>query len=171
MSDKYRFFHRARVRAPVPVCWDVFTDYERFTEFTNTPVKLIREGYTERNGLGAIRRNFNFAFDVDEITNIWRPNEVYGYHIIESKVIEAHQGIVRFYPTNEGGCEWVYDMQNIPGPIGLKHAEDAGVSYHNFLGEGFKFLMACLESECERRADQERTPVRPPSTQDEAIFR
>ncbi len=170
MGEKYRFFHRARVRAPLAVAWDVFTDYERFTEFTNTPVRLEREGFSTRNGLGAIRAMEAFGWRVVEVTNIWRPQEVYGYHIIQSDEIEAHQGLVRFFPTDEG-CEWVYDMQNVPGPKALKQAEDMGVSYQDFIGIGFRLFMNDIEAECERRADGERVAVRPPSTKDEAIYR
>ena len=169
MSDKFRFFHRARVRAPLPVCWNVFTDYERFTEFTNGPVRLKRPGFTERTGLGAIRSTAAYGWEIDEITNIWRPHEVYGYHIINSPQIEAHQGIVRFFPTHEGGCEWVYDMQNVPRQSALDQIKETGMTYLAFISIGFKQLMDDLEAECERRADEERVSVRPPPTSDEAL--
>ncbi len=168
MTEKFRFFHRARVCAPVEVAWDVFTNHERMGEYTNTPCQIIRPGFTERNGSGCIRRLGAFGWQIDEVVNIWRPHQVYGYHIINSAEIEAHQGVIRFFPSSRG-CEWVYDMQNVPGAIALKHAEDAGVSYQDLLGVGFKLFMNDLEAECERRADKERVPVRPPSTKDEAI--
>lgn len=168
MADKYRFFHRARVRAPIAVAWDVFTDHERMGEYTNTPCAILRPGFTERNGLGCLRRLGAFGWQVDEVVNIWRLHQVYGYHIVDSKEIENHQGVIRFFPTDEG-CEWVYDMQNVPGPLALQYAKDHGVSYQDLLGVGFKLFMNDIEAECERRADQERIPVRPPPTKEEAI--
>lgn len=170
MADKYRFFHRARVRAPIAVAWDVFTDHERIGEFTNTPMTILKPGLTERNGLGCVRRLGTMGWTVDEIVNIWRPLEVYGYHIIDSNDIEAHQGVVRFFPTSEGGCEWVYDMQNVPSAATLEQAKAAGVSYRDFLGVSFKEYMTDLEAECERRADGERVPVRPDLTSVEALI-
>jgi hypothetical protein len=164
MADKYRFFHRARVRAPVAIAWDVFTNHERIGDFTNTPMRIITPGSPDRNGLGCVRRLGVFDWQIDEIVNIWRPLEVYGYHIIQSSMIDAHQGVVRFYATQEQGCEWVYDMQNIPNQKTLDQASAAGVSYQNFLGVSFKEYMNDLEAECERRADMEQVPAMPPST-------
>ncbi|MGO9934707.1 MAG: hypothetical protein ACLPV8_23235 [Steroidobacteraceae bacterium] len=169
MANRYRFYHRARVRASVAVAWDVFTDHERIGEFTNTPMRIIKPGSPDRNGLGCVRRMGVFDWQIDELVNIWRPHEVYGYHIIESSMIDAHQGVVRFFPTQEQGCEWVYDMQNIPNQKALDQASAAGVSYQVFLGTSFKEYMNDLEAECERRADQERVPASPPSTSTSAL--
>jgi hypothetical protein len=162
---KYRFFHRARTRAPVSVCWDVFTDHERITEFTSTSCAVIKPGLTERNGLGCVRRMEVFGWNVEEIVNYWRPNELFGYHIINSDQVDFHQGIVRFFPTSEG-CEWVYDMQNIPGERALATAAAAGMSYREMLDglDGFRGYMADLEAECERRAGAVQVPSEPLST-------
>ena len=169
MADKFRFFHRANVRAPVSVAWDVFTDHERIGEFTNGPMKIIKPGSADRNGLGCVRRLEAFGWQVDEIVNIWRPFEVYGYHIIDNPMIDAHQGVVRFFPASDGGCQWVYDMQNIPSQKALDQARSTGVSYQNFLGIEFAKFMTDLEAECERRADAERVPAMPPSTSISAL--
>ena len=114
--------------------------------------------------MGCVRRLGVFDWQVDEIVNIWRPFQVYGYHIIDNQMIDAHQGVVRFFRTAEGGCEWVYDMQNIPNQKALDQARGAGVSYQDFLGVAFKEYMSDLEAECERRADSERVPALPPAT-------
>jgi hypothetical protein len=162
---KYRFFHRTRTRAPVPVCWNVFTDHERLGEFTNTNCTILSPGPSEKNGLGCVRRLEVFGWNVDEIVNYWRPGELFGYHIINSEQVDFHQGIVRFFPTEEG-CEWVYDMQNIPGEKALATAQEAGLSYRNMLDgpDGFRGYMADLEAECERRAGAIEVPSAPIST-------
>jgi hypothetical protein len=170
LAQKYRFFHRARVRAPIEVAWDVFTNHERIGEFTNTDIRIIEPGSRERNGLGCVRTMGVFDWRIDEVVNIWRPLEVYGYHVIDSPMIEAHQGVVRFFPMADGGCEWVYDMQNIPTDKALEQARATGVSYRDFLGIPFAEYMTDLEAECERRADRERVPAKPPATTNRALI-
>lgn len=170
MAQKYRFFHRARVRAPIEVAWDVLTDHERMGEFTNSPCRIATPGETDRNGLGCIRVLGTHGWEIHEIVNIWRPLEVYGYHVIDSPQILAHQGVVRFFRLPDGGCEWVYDMQNIPAQATLDQAAAEGKSYQDFLGAGFLNFMNNLEAECERRADGERIPSAPPSTGEHALF-
>jgi hypothetical protein len=79
--------------------------------------------------------------------------------------VDFHQGVVRFFPTSEG-CEWVYDMQNIPGEQALATARAAGLSYRDMLDglDGFRGYMADLEAECERRAGKIDIPSAPLST-------
>src|SRR4051794_11880385 len=100
---KKRFFHRARVRAPIAMCWDVFTDHERLTEFTDSVTRVITPGHAERNGLGCIRRFETLGGFVDEVVNYWRPNELFGYHVITPDLVSHHQGIVRFFALPDGG--------------------------------------------------------------------
>lgn len=137
MEIKYRFFHRARLRAPVSVTWDVLTNHERLVEFTLTPVAIVQPGTIERNGLGCIRRLGALGWTVHEVVNIWRRFEVFGYHVIDSEEIIAHQGVVRFFPTSEG-CEFVYDMQQIPTQKALDQAKASGMSYQDFMDTGLQ---------------------------------
>jgi hypothetical protein len=106
-----------------------------------------------------------FGWQVDEIVNYWQPNELFGYHMVNSEQVDFHQGIVRFFPTADG-CEWVYDMQNIPGEKALATAKAAGLSYRDMLDglDGFRGYMADLEGECERRAGRIPVPSEPLST-------
>ncbi|HKY90006.1 MAG TPA: hypothetical protein VJM11_03165 [Nevskiaceae bacterium] len=156
-AGKKRFFHRARTRAPVAVCWDVFTDHERMGEFTETPARIVEPGHPERNGLGCVRRLEALGMRVDELVNYWKPNELFGYHVIASPIVTHHQGIVRFWSLPDGGTEWVYDMQLVP-------SKDVLASTPNlvqWLRDGFHNYMGCLECECERRAAAFQVPPEP----------
>jgi len=149
---KDRFFHRARVRAPIAVAWDVFTDHERIGEFTNTHMKIVEPGKPERNGLGCVREIETLGWKVVEIVNYWEPLKLFGYHVFGGTVLTHHQGIVRFFSTSEQGTEWVYDMQNVPTESSIAQAKAAGYpDWQTFLYLGFRNYMADLEAECERR--------------------
>ena len=158
---KDRFFHRARVRAPVAITWDVFTDHERIGEFTNTDMKIVEPGRPERNGLGCVREMETFGWKVVEIVNYWEPHKLFGYHILGGTTVTHHQGIVRFFSTSEG-TEWVYDMQNVPTESSVAQAKAAGYpDWQTFLYVGFRHYMADLEAECERRAGSTKIPAFP----------
>jgi hypothetical protein len=156
-ASKKRFFHRTRTRAPVAVCWDVFTDHERLGEFTETPARIVEPGSPERNGLGCVRRLEALGMRVDEVVNYWKPNELFGYHVIESPIVTHHQGIVRFSSCADGSTEWVYDMQLVPA----KEVLAAMPNLVQLLLDGFRNYMWCLEAECERRAAAFQVPPEP----------
>jgi hypothetical protein len=161
---KYRFFHRARVNAPLEIAWDVFTDHRRYGEFTNASMTIVQIGSPDSNGLGCIRRMIAPDHRLDEIVNIWRPLSVFGYHVIGCDTFEAHQGVVRFFPIDDNRCEWLYDMQIVPGAASIAAAREAGLDFRSFIAPGFDLLMRDFEAECERRADGERVAALPPST-------
>lgn len=167
-----RFFHRAVVNCSVETAWDIFTDHEGLNEFTGMTLKLTKEGYFERNGLGSIRvmgEPEDEFYYVEEITNYWVPYRVFGYHIINGKEYQPshHQGLVRFTPLGETRCEWTYSMRCILPPKALEKCPDR---YTEML-QGFALYMADYESECERRGHDIAIPAFPPPVDDEAIER
>ena len=167
-----RFFHRATVNCSVETAWDIFTDHEGLTEFTQSETKLVKEGYTERNGLGAVREIVILELGdelVREVVNYWVPNSVYGYHVITpwDHQPSHHQGIVRFRSIDANRCEWTYSMRMIITP---KMEQNFPGIYDEFL-KGFAEFMRDLESECERRGHDILIPAFPPSVEDEAIER
>jgi hypothetical protein len=167
---KDRFFHRARVHAPVSVAWDVFTNHERIGEFTNTDMKIVEPGKPDRNGLGCVREMETFGWKVVEIVNYWEPNRLFGYHILGGTTVTHHQGIVRFFPIGEQSAEWVYDMQNVPTEGSMAQAKAAGFpDWQTFLYTGFRNYMADLEAECERRAGATLIPAFPLSVEQRGV--
>jgi hypothetical protein len=156
-ASRKRFSRRVRVRASVAVCWSVFTEHDRIGEFTDTPMRVITPGQPDRNGLGCIRRLGTLGHTVDEVVNYWRPQELFGYHVIDSPIVSHHQGIVRFWPLADGGTEWLYDMQLIPAPAALA----AQPNLVQLFTDGFQAYMASAECECERRAAEFEVPAEP----------
>ena len=165
-----RFFHRATVNCDVATAWDVVTNHENYTNFTQSPTRLVREGEKERNGLGAVRELGVAELEdliVREVVNYWEPNKLFGYHVVTPRDHQPshHQGTVRFFPRGDNRTEWVYSMRMIITP---KMVETFPSIYDEFL-KGFREFMWDLESECERRGFDIELPVMPPSVEDEAI--
>lgn len=155
-----RFFHRATVNAPIDTAWGVFTEHERFSEWTDIDWQITKKGHPDPNGLGCVRLGQGEGaapWPVEEVVNYWVPNELYGYHITSGVPVDAHQGIVRFWPKGEDKTEWAYDMQIRPAQALLEQVPDV---YQQLL-KGFGGFMADLECECERRASDIEVPAFP----------
>ena len=165
-----RFFHRATVNCDLATAWDVFTDHEGYTNFTQSETRVVKEGNPDRNGLGAIRelgtKELGDAI-VTEVVNYWVPHRVFGYHVLKPKPHQPshHQGVIRFFPRGDDRTEWVYSMRMIISPT--MEEMFPGI-YGEFL-KGFNEFMWDLESECERRGHDILLPAMPPSVEDEAI--
>ena len=92
--------------APVEGVFDAMADHGRYDRFR--PIKeseLLREGETDRNGVGAVRRLVSagglLRFD-EEITAYERPNRL-DYLIINVNFpVEHDGGSIRFEPTATG---------------------------------------------------------------------
>lgn len=169
----FRSFHRATVNCSVETAWDVFTDHEGQAEFKSSHTQLIKEGETDRNGLGAITasdpRNPAY-FQVREVVNYWIPHRVYGWHQIDPgkpNISSHHQGVIRFFPRGENRCEWVYDMRLILTP----EIQEAVPGLYDKMLSKFRELMWDYESECERRGHEIEIPAFPPPIDDQAIER
>jgi len=155
-----RFFHRARVNAPVEIAWSVFTEHEKFSEWTDIHWDITTPGEPEREGLGCIRLGQGQGaapWPVEEVVNYWVPNKLYGYHITSGVPVDKHQGIVRFWSKGPNKSEWVYDMQIRPSQELLDQAPDV---YQQLL-KSFGFFMQDIEAECERRASNIGVPAFP----------
>ncbi len=155
-----RMYHRAHVNASVEECWGVFTEHERFKEWTSIDWKIDTPGKEERNGLGCVRYADSYAGSSEpavELVNIWQPHRIYGYHFTSGIPVLRHQGVVRFWPLDNGGCEWVYDLRIEPTPEVLEEAPEFVTDSQ----AGFLFFMADIEAECERRAFDIDLPAMP----------
>lgn len=157
-----RFFHRAKVNAAVEVVWNVLTEHEKFSEWTNIDWRITRPGTPERNGLGCVRLGVGEAsgpapWPVEEVVNYWVPYQLYGYHITSGVPVTSHQGIVRFWSKGPNLTEWLYDMQIRPEDSLLEQVPDV---YAQIL-KGFSHFMSDIEGECERRASDIDVPAFP----------
>lgn len=150
MKYPQRFFHRARVNVPVDVAWDVFTNHERYGEYTASECRIIKNGSPERNGLGCVRA-FSFEEEklaqIEETINYWHPNKLFGFRVLSSATVTHHQGIVRFFPVSDSECEWVHDLRLIVSDDVLQKIPN----FYDVAIDEFRTHMQAAESECERR--------------------
>jgi len=155
-----RYFHRARVNAPIEIAWAVITEHTKYAEWTNIDWQIKTPGEPEPNGLGCVRVAHGsdaVPFTLEEVVNYWKPNELFGYHVLSGFPLDLHQGIVRFCSHGPSQSEWVYDMQLHPSKELLEQAP-------NFYEENlvrFGYFMDDIEAECERRASRIDVPAYP----------
>jgi uncharacterized protein YndB with AHSA1/START domain len=92
------------IKAPIEKVFDIIADHENYKSFPGIKAsKLVREGRTEKNGLGAIREiDAGKAWFQEEITHFERPRRL-DYQIVKSRPPLEHKGgSVRLEPTSEG---------------------------------------------------------------------
>jgi len=94
------------IKAPIERVFELISDHANYKTFPGIKdSKLVREGKTERNGLGALREiNAGGAWFQEEITAFERPRRL-DYLIVKSRPPLEHEGgSVRLTPHPEG-CE------------------------------------------------------------------
>ena len=92
------------LQAPIDRVFDVLADHANYKSFPGIKdSKLVREGKTERNGVGAVREiDAGKAWFQEEITAYERPRRL-DYLIVKSRPPLEHQGgSVRLEPTGAG---------------------------------------------------------------------
>ena len=94
------------VKAPIERVFDVIADHANYKSFPGIKdSKLVREGKTEKNGVGALREiNAGPAWFQEEITAYERPRRL-DYLIVKARPPLKHEGgSVRLAPHPDG-CE------------------------------------------------------------------
>jgi uncharacterized protein YndB with AHSA1/START domain len=95
---------RRTIKAPIERVFDVIADHANYQDFPGIKAsKLVREGKTEKNGVGAVREiDAGKAWFQEEITAYERPRRL-DYLIVKSRPPLEHQGgSVRLESTPEG---------------------------------------------------------------------
>jgi uncharacterized protein YndB with AHSA1/START domain len=93
------------INAPIEKVFDIISDHARYKDFPGIrDSKLVREGRTERNGVGAVREiDAGKAWFQEEVTAYDRPRRL-DYLIVKSRPPLEHKGgSVRLEPS-AGGC-------------------------------------------------------------------
>ncbi|MGK4008079.1 SRPBCC family protein [Sorangium sp. So ce1036] len=108
------------IHAPIDQVFDAVADHESFLRSGDrTHTTLIRPGFTERNGLGALRevRVGKRIRYVEEITAFERPTS-FEYQIREStQPLRHHGSTLRFTPRGEGTeVHWTSRFE-VPVPL------------------------------------------------------
>lgn len=92
------------IKAPIAKVFDVLTDHANYKLFSGIrDSKLVHEGKSEKNGVGALREiDAGRAWFQEEITAFERPRRM-DYRIVKSRPpIEHRGGSIRLESTPEG---------------------------------------------------------------------
>lgn len=92
------------IQAPIERVWELFTDHEGYTFFKGaSEAKLLQEGSSDKNGVGAVRRFriLGITFLEDIVT--FDPPRHFEYHLTECTLPIRHEiGGAEFTPRDEG---------------------------------------------------------------------
>lgn len=85
-----------RINAPIDRVFNFFADHERFITLLGGRCKRIREGDSEPNGLGSIRRIGPGPLSFDETIVTFEPNQQIEYAITRGGPLRSHRGTIDF---------------------------------------------------------------------------
>src|SRR4051794_30764374 len=105
--------------APVEEVFGYLAEHENLKNLFGAKVKRLRDGDTDRNGVGS-RRELKIGPlpSFDETVTQYTPNELIEYKITRGTPLDGHVGIMRFSPTANGGTHFHYRIRfasKIPG--------------------------------------------------------
>ncbi|WP_040834808.1 SRPBCC family protein [Nocardia brevicatena] len=111
------------IAAPRETLYRLFADRESINPYIPVQVKLVKEGLTEREGVGAQHQiGIGPVGVTEEITNLV-PGERMEYKIVKGAPVKRHVGIITFADA-EGGTRVSYTMESEPKlPIPAKVME------------------------------------------------
>ena len=116
--------------APVDTVFAALADHNKLGAVLGAPVKRIRDGQGDPNGLGSVRRIGPAPVGVQETVTTFEPNQKIGYRISRfGGPVKNHAGEVLFTPKDTG-CEvqWTIGFEGRPsvaGPLIAKALEAA----------------------------------------------
>jgi uncharacterized protein YndB with AHSA1/START domain len=109
--------------APVDRVYAHLAEHENLGPLFGTRVQRVRDGDTERNGVGSCRRlSFNGLLPFEETVTEAVPNERIVYRITKGTPIREHEGVMVFTSTGGGGTHLDYRIKlgsPIPGLTAL----------------------------------------------------
>ena len=99
-------------RAPVDRVFAYLAEHENLAELFGTRVERVRDGDTERNGVGSCRRlSFNGLLPFEETVTEMVPNERIVYRITKGSPMRDHEGTMTFATTGGGGTRLDYRIR------------------------------------------------------------
>lgn len=110
-------------RAPVERVFAYLAEHENLATLFGTRVERVRDGDTERNGVGSCRRlSFNGLLPFEETVTSFEPNERIVYRITKGSPMREHEGVMAFAPADGGGARLDYRIRfgsPVPGLAAL----------------------------------------------------
>jgi uncharacterized protein YndB with AHSA1/START domain len=109
--------------ASVEQVFNHFAEHENLHSLLGAKIRRVRDGETERNGVGS-RRELKIGPlpSFDETVTQYVPNELIEYKITRGTPLDGHVGTMRFSPTADGGTHLHYRIRfasKIPGVAAL----------------------------------------------------
>jgi uncharacterized protein YndB with AHSA1/START domain len=102
--------------APVDQVFGHLSEHENLGPIFGIRVERAKDGNTDRNGVGSIRRlSLNGLMPFEETVTDFKENELIEYTITKGTPIKDHLGTMRFSATESGGTKLHYVI-NIDGP-------------------------------------------------------
>jgi uncharacterized protein YndB with AHSA1/START domain len=106
-------------RSPVERTFAYLAEHENLAELFGTRVERVRDGATERNGVGSCRRlSFQGLLPFEETVTAFQPSERIVYRITKGTPMRDHEGVMAFSPTTDGGTHLDYRIRlgsRVPG--------------------------------------------------------
>jgi hypothetical protein len=114
--------HRIQIthasQLPVAALFDALADHGRLGKVFGAPVRRIRDGDTEPNGVGSVRRIGFGPLAVEETVTAFERNRSIDYRITRGGFpIRDHRGHVAFAETGSGSrVDWTIEFgSHLPG--------------------------------------------------------
>jgi uncharacterized protein YndB with AHSA1/START domain len=145
------------IDAPIDQVFDLVTDHANYSQFAGIQAsELVREGTSERNGVGALRRITSRPIKFEEeVTAFERPTRM-EYRIVKVNAPIKHRGGSMVLEEVDGGTHIVWtSTSKIPVP-GL------GALAGPVIARGFNAVLDSLEQIVrERSREAELSPAQP----------
>src|SRR5215468_3796841 len=144
------FTFTREIDAPPETVFDVLTDHAGYSKLT--PLRkseLERQGETDPNGVGAIRKLTAVGPPMREEVIAYEAPSRFSYTVLSGLPVRDHVGTVELHPK-DGGTEIVYALKTIPTPSLI------GPVFMPILKKAIRDLIAGVSKEAERRAADAR---------------
>ncbi|MEA2305797.1 MAG: hypothetical protein QOH43_3077 [Solirubrobacteraceae bacterium] len=115
--------HHIRVQRdfdlPVAELFEHLSEHERLADVFGARIERLRDGDTDRNGVGSVRRLHAPGLPAfEETVTAFTPPELIVYRITKGTPLDDHEGVMRFSARPGGGSHLDYDIMlasRIPG--------------------------------------------------------
>jgi len=102
--------------APVDTLFGHMAEHENLAGLFGIRVERLRDGDSERNGVGSVRKlSLNGILPFEETITDFRPNELIEYRITKGTPLRDHLGTMSFSPLPEGRSRLHYTIM-LDGP-------------------------------------------------------
>jgi uncharacterized protein YndB with AHSA1/START domain len=140
------FTFNREIAAPPETVFDVLTDHRRYSQLTPLRKSVLeREGETDPNGVGAIRKLTAVGPPMREEVIAYEAPSRFSYTVLSGLPVRDHVGTVELTPSG-GGTKMVYAVKTQPTLPVVGFAVVAAVK------QGVKGLIGGVAKESERRA-------------------